>query len=291
MYADGAPVETDEIFLSLMHFYGVNMDLLQAEMQGKFVSQHYPSNQTIGERLACVPPHAPQFKGHVSKRGQVWFERLYLDADKGRDSYMTSRVSNTVIVLDQHYGDEITRGTLLRDLLDIQAIPDTIKVEEPGQLYSGKYKRYTWVVTDPRRLPIGSEMSVQAGALSFNEGITNEELADFLSLTHQRTEPWSETNFGWRREGIQLPDTETVSIELAQHHTLGMAEPLMVLSMSAPYDPYKVKMVGPSPMTFFDRSTKTWRIPMSASPQIIGNVLRIWSLVILPDGTFLRSRI
>lgn len=291
MYTGEAPVETDEIFLSLMHFYGVNMDVLQTEMQGKFVSQHYPSNQTIGERLACIPPHAPQFKGHVSKRGQVWFDRLYLDADKGRDSYMTSRVSDTVIVLDQHYEDEIAKGTLLRDLLEIQAIPATIKVEEPGQLYSGKYKRYTWVVTDPKRLPMVSTLNVFNGPPTQSKAITNEELADFLSLTHQRTEPWTKTNFGWRREGIRLPDTEAVSIELAQHHTLGMADPLMVLSMSAPYDPQKVQAVGPVPMTFFDRPTKTWRIPMSASPEIIGNVLRIWSLVILPDGTFLRSRI
>lgn len=283
--------EVDEIFLSLMIHHGVDTSLLSEGLKGRFVSQNYPSNQTIGARLACVPPDAPQFKGKLSKRNQVWFERLYLDGHKGRTSYMVSRVSDTVVVLDEDYGSEIAEGTPLGELLGTAAIPSNIKIQGRRQLYTGEYEARTYLITDPARLSIGESIRVPPRSAHPNAAIGNDDLEEFLSATHQKAGDWTRTDFGWRKEGIRLPDIEVVAIEHAQQHTPGVDHPLEVLSMSAPYDPEKVQMVGPAPMTYFDRPTRTWRVPMSAPAELIGEILRIWSLVILPDGTILRSRI
>ncbi len=288
---DSLPQEVDEIFLALMCQHGVDMKLLSHEMRGKFSSGYYPWRQIKGVRLTCVPPDAPQFKGYVSKKGQAWFDHLYLDADKGRRSYMTSRVSDTVIVLDRHYGVDVVEGIPIGKILGLTAISDAIIVKEIKRLYSGEDQCLACLVTDPGRLPIDAIVTLPSAPASPHDVIANDNLERFLSLTHQRTEPWTETNFGWRRDGVRLPDTEVVRIERTQHHTPGIAKPLEVLSMSASYDPIKAQAVGPVLMTFFDRRTNTWRLPMAASAEHIGNVLRVWSLVILPDGTFLRSRI
>ena len=81
-----------------------------------------------------------------------------------------------------------------------------------------------------------------------------------------------------------------MEIEIAEHHTPGIERPLKVLSMAAPYDANKAHNIGPAPFTYFDRATNTWRVPVYASPETIGQILRIWNLVALPDGTVLRSR-
>lgn len=215
---------------------------------------------------------------------------------------MEIRPMGAWLYIEKHYTDdeiEETTGIPAQDLVSCRPFPDHILVTSIERIGNSEYPLSKVAITQPEMVPMPSKSIAHKSsakgdvqpALIDEEGRHYATLEEFISTTHIETEPWASQGRYWRRDGIQIEACEVAHIDLELHHTPGVAPPLSVISIDTPYDAEKVSMIGPAPRTFFDRKTSKWKIPLPMRPILAGMILSIYSVIILPDGRFFRSKV